>query len=127
MNEKVIEEIANQLGIAVDRASQFLVQIIPQYAELQMLNYGILAVAALIFVIIAVVVAKIGFKEYRECAGSDDIWHCINDTTWFWVTLTSLTIGAVATAAFLYFTQQVAGWLLFPDAKVVEMALKAIG
>jgi hypothetical protein len=38
-----------------------------------------------------------------------------------------LTIGAVATAAFLYFTQQVAGWLLFPDAKVVEMALKAIG
>lgn len=54
-------------------------------------------------------------------------WHCINDTTWFWVTLTSLTIGAVATAAFLYFTQQVAGWLLFPDAKVVEMALKAIG
>lgn len=127
MNEKVIEEIANQLGIAVDQASQFLVQIIPQYAELQMLNYGILAVAALIFVIIAVVVAKIGFKEYRECAGSDDIWHCINDTTWFWVTLTSLTIGAVATAAFLYFTQQVAGWLLFPDAKVVEMALKAIG
>ena len=127
MNEKVIEEIANQLGIAVDQASQFLVQIIPQYAELQMLNYGILAVAALIFVIIAVVVAKIGFKEYRECAGSDDIWHCIDDTTWFWVTLTSLTIGAVATAAFLYFTQQVAGWLLFPDAKVVEMALKAIG
>lgn len=127
MNEKVIEEIANQLGIAVDQASQFLVQIIPQYAELQMLNYGILAVTALIFVIIAVVVAKIGFKEYRECAGSDDIWHCINDTTWFWVTLTSLTIGAVATAAFLYFTQQVAGWLLFPDAKVVEMALKAIG
>lgn len=127
MNEKVIEEIANQLGIAVDQASQFLVQIIPQYAELQMLNYGILAVAALILVIIAVVVAKIGFKEYRECAGSDDIWHCINDTTWFWVTLTSLTIGAVATAAFLYFTQQVAGWLLFPDTKVVEMALKAIG
>lgn len=127
MNEKVIEEIANQLGIAVDQASQFLVRIIPQYAELQMLNYGILAVAALILVIIAVVVAKIGFKEYRECAGSDDIWHCINDTTWFWVTLTSLTIGAVATAAFLYFTQQVAGWLLFPDAKVVEMALKAIG
>ena len=124
---KVIEEIANQLGIAVDQASQFLVQIIPQYAELQMLNYGILAVAALILVIIAVVVAKIGFKEYRECAGSDDIWHCIDDTTWFWVTLTSLTIGAVATAAFLYFTQQVAGWLLFPDAKVVEMALKAIG
>ena len=127
MNEKVIEEIANQLGIAVDQASQFLVQIIPQYAELQMLNYGILAVAALILVIIAVVVAKIGFKEYRECAGSDDIWHCIDDTTWFWVTLTSLTIGAVATAAFLYFTQQVSGWLLFPDAKVVEMALKAIG
>lgn len=127
MNEKVIEEIANQLGIAVDQASQFLVQIIPQYAELQMLNYGILAVVALILVIIAVVVAKIGFKEYRECASSDDIWHCINDTTWFWVTLTSLTIGAVATAAFLYFTQQVAGWLLFPDAKVVEMALKAIG
>ena len=127
MNEKVIEEIANQLGIAVDQASQFLVQIIPQYAELQMLNYGILAVAALILVIIAVVVAKIGFKEYRECAGSDDIWHCIDDTTWFWVTLTSFTIGAVATAAFLYFTQQVAGWLLFPDAKVVEMALKAIG
>lgn len=73
MNEKVIEEIANQLGIAVDQASQFLVQIIPQYAELQMLNYGILAVAALILVIIAVVVAKIGFKEYRECASSDDI------------------------------------------------------
>lgn len=30
MNEKVIEEIANQLGIAVDQASQLLAQIIPQ-------------------------------------------------------------------------------------------------
>lgn len=127
MNEKVIEEIANQLGIAVDQASQFLAQIIPQYAELQVLNYGIWTVAALILVIIAVVVAKIGFKKYKECAGSDDIWHCVDDIAWFWVTLISLTIGAIATAAFLYFTQQVAGWLLFPDAKVMEMVLSAIG
>lgn len=127
MNEKVIEEIANQLGIAVDQASQFLAQIIPQYAGLQVLNYGIWTVAALILVIIAVVVAKIGFKKYKECAGSDDIWHCVNDEKWFRVTLISLTIGAVATVAFLYFTQQVAGWLLFPDAKVMEMVLSAVG
>lgn len=120
MNEKVIEEIANQLGIAVDQASQFLAQIIPQYAGLQALNCGTWTVAALILAVIAAVVAKIGFKKYKECKYCDE-------ETWFWVVAISLTVGAFATAGFLYFAQQVAGWLLFPDAKVMEMAIKAIG
>lgn len=121
MNEKVIEEIANQLGIAVDQASQVLVQIIPQYAGLQVLNYGIWTVATLILVVVAAVVVKIGFKKYEECDCSYE------EEMWLWIIGISLLVGAIATAAFLYFAQQSAGWLLFPDAKIMEMVLSAIG
>lgn len=120
MNEKVIEEIANQLGIAVDQASQFLAQIIPQYAGLQVLNYGIWIVATLILVVVAAVVVKIGFKNFMECEDYDN-------QMWWWIFCISLLVGAVATVAFLYFTQQVAGWLLFPYGKVMEMVLSAVG
>lgn len=121
MNEKVIEEIANQLGIAVDQASQFLVQIIPRYAGLQVLDYGIWAVATLILVVVAAVVVKIGFEKYEECD------YSYEEEMWFWIIGISLVVGAFATAGFLYFEQQVAGWLLFPDAKVMEMVLSAVG
>lgn len=123
MNEKVIEEIANQLGIAVDQASQLLAQIIPQYAGLQALNYGTWTAATLIIVVIAAVVAKIGFKKHKEIKERD----CYDCELWFWVIVVSLVVEAFATAAFLYFAQQVAGWLLLPDAKVMEMVLNAIG
>lgn len=122
MSEKVIEEIANQLGIAVDQASQFLAQIIPQYAGLQVLNYGIWIVATLILVVVAAVVVKIGFKNFMECE-----YYDTNSQMWWWIFCISLLVGAVATVAFLYFTQQVTGWLLFPDAKVMEMVLSAVG
>lgn len=123
MNEKVIEEIANQLGIAVDQASQLLAQSIPQYAGLQALNYGTWTTAMLIVVVIAAVVAKIGFKMYKEIKGRD----CCDCELWFWVIVASLVVEAFATVAFLCFAQQVAGWLLLPDAKVMETVLNAIG
>lgn len=80
----------------------------------------------MIIVVIAAVVAKIAFKKYKEIK---EIKRCdyYDYELWFWAIIISLTVGAFATAAFLYLAQQVAGWLLLPDAKVMEMVLNAIG
>jgi hypothetical protein len=121
MNEKVIEEIANQLGIAVDQASQSLEQIIPQYVGLQTMYCGIWSVAALILVVLSAIALKIAFKKYKENKDTYD------EDTYIWATISFSALGAVATAFLIYASSNFLGWLLFPDAKVMDMVLSAIG
>lgn len=121
MNEKVIEEIANQLGIAVDQASQFLAQITPQYAGLQTMYCGIWSVAALILVVLSAIAVKIAFKKYKENKDTYD------EDTYIWATISFLVLGAIATTFLIYASLNFLGWLLFPDAKVMEMVLSAVG
>lgn len=62
MNEKVIEEIANQLGLAVDQASQLVAQVIPQYAAMKVMERSIEAAGLVLLVIVSAVVAIIAVR-----------------------------------------------------------------
>lgn len=119
MNEKVIEEIANQLGIAVDQASQFLGDMIPQYAGLQALNMAGGAFVALGFLVGGLIAVKIGIPMYknRKDRCDDRYWSPLGFG------------GAAAISAFtclVIILCNIAGWVMFPEAKVMEMVLDKI-
>lgn len=126
MNEKVIEEIANQLGLAVDQASQLVAQVIPQYAAMKVMERSIEAAGFVLLVIVSAVVAIIAIRNYKRAPEMVSVFDRDEKEKWFYIALTSLLVGAFATAITLFLVQQAAGWAMFPDAKVAEMVLDAI-
>ena len=128
MEPKVIEEIAEQLGMAVGEAGKFIESILPQYAGLQVMENGSIAVFALaVFVVCVVVVSKsvaaiaelknqkLDYYEYSD--KSDPFWTAI---------LVACPIGFFALAFAITVGGDALGWALFPDAKLLDMAVEAV-
>ena len=128
MEPKVIEEIAEQLGMAVGEAAKFIESILPQYAGLQAMKNGIIAVFALaVFVVCVVVVLKsvaaiaelkkqeLCYYEYSD--KSDPFWTAI---------LVACPIGFIGLFFAIAAGVDALGWALFPDAKLLDMAVKAV-
>ena len=128
METKVIEEIAEQLGMAVSEAAKFIESILPQYAGLQAMENGVIAVFALaVFSVCAVVVLKsiaaiaelkkqkLSYYEY-----SDKSYH------FFIALIVACPIGFIALVFAIVVGVDALGWALFPDAKLLDMAVKAV-
>ena len=134
----VIQEIANQLGMAVDATAQFISDITPQYAMLKIVENSIWLGVSLFFVVAGIVLgvlvikrskkklekAKKGEFEDSELNSWDDFDH---------LCVVVAVCGAGAMALFIIvnflvapFAAEVAGWAVAPDAKMLEMALNAI-
>lgn len=127
MDATVIEEIANQLGMAVDTAAQFIADILPQYAGLQMLQNTIWLSVATIAIIACIAV----FAAYRKLANK----RAENDTSYTeWERRNDIqvcafacgVIGFFAIAGFFACLYGALGWHLFPEAMLLDMALERV-
>lgn len=132
MDATVIEEIAKQLGMAVGEAAEFTEEILPQYAGLQVLDNIIPAVACLVMFIVSVfsIARSIGAMkklEKEEAAERKGYWlsrgvfddHVEKILLWGVAMLVFAIFGGICIGDAL-------GWAIFPDAKLLEMAINAI-
>ena len=125
---KVIEEIAEQLGMAVGEAAKFIESILPQYAGLQAMENGIIAVFTLaVFVACVVVVLKsiAAIVELKNQKLSHYEYSGKSDSFWTAITV-ACPIGFIALLFAVLCGIDALGWALFPDAKLLVMAVKAV-
>lgn len=117
MDSTVVQEIANQLGMAVDQAGKFIQEQLPNYAALKIIQLScplyILGILAFISLIISIV-------SYLITRNID------NDVCFI--------SGAVFVVCFIIFVivllnslAQIIGWQEYPQAMLIDMALKAVG
>lgn len=152
MDSSVIEEIANQLGMAVDQAGAFITEQLPAFAALKVMQNEVpLMIVGLLFVI-ATIVSFVGVYKAVKCAKSErklykedreksieKIGYGISnhgyktepsDHDSF---LVFLYVGVVAAflLVFLVVTAlitvpDIIGWSNYPEAMLIDMALKAV-
>lgn len=128
MDATVIEEIANQLGMAVDQAGAFVTNILPQYAGLQMLQ-NIIGLSVATIVIIACIVVFVAYYKYVNKRAENDTryeeWERRSDINR--CALVCGLIGIFAIAGIFIFLYHALGWHFFPEAMLLDMALTKIG
>lgn len=127
MDSTVIQEIANQLGMAVDQAGQFIQEQLPQFAALKAMQNTIPPVGSwsifAAFLIIGIVFALIlKFANIKQDSGTEDICLIVIIASFILagiMLLISLLITAVC-------VPKVIGWSEYPQAMLIDMALKAV-
>lgn len=116
MDSTVIQEIANQLGIAVDDVNVLIQQYLPQYADLQILYNVISAIMWAVFIIVAVVVARKIFVHQQHDSGD-------------FCTVT-IVVSAIIIAFFIINlvcnVGNTIGWAAFPEASLIDTVFDCI-
>lgn len=140
MDSTVIEEIAKQLGMAIDQAGTFIADNLPAYAGMKAVQAAVpLAIAwglFLLCVIVALVSLCLAAHERRKCMAEDELprWHEVHD--WDNYTGTVIALFASIFGAFLlviavlvtvFCAPDLIGWQSYPEAMLIDMALKAVG
>ena len=124
MNETVIQEIANQLGIAVDQAGIFIQTYLPQYALLCATKTFVTIGLMLICLIALFIVCK---KLY-SLLHKDDYCEFHEEIIVLFICLTGLTVllGLVFILHCFIVLPDAVSWLIFPEGQLIDMALNAI-
>lgn len=139
MNETVIQEIANQLGLAVDQAGQFISTYLPQFAAVQVIQLTThiitCAVFFILFLIPAIISIWITYKHRKSDIEGDnerryskyrsnENWDSYNSFCWF------STFAAIAGFCLItlilvsaFHVPQIIGWSNYPEAMLIQMAL----
>lgn len=123
MDATLIEEIANQLGMAVDQTGELIAQHLPRYAELQAIGHAINIVPLTILLLLILVAT---FKYLSSCRnGMGGI-----DTEEIPLVILIVAIALVIGLFLLIFLQGnvygLIGWLNYPEEMLMEKALKAV-
>ena len=140
MDPTVIEEIAEQLGRAADQAGQLIAENLPDFAALKATQCAVPLVAFLSLVVILILVARVSGVllakarakkrlKYENGRIKDlDDWDTYIS---FWILVGSLVIlGIIILFSFLFVPSCITGligWQQYPEAMLIDMALKAIG
>lgn len=145
MDSTVIQEIAYQLGMAVDQAGQFITEQLPAFAGLKVMQITVGLTTAWVCFLIPAIVSFValfvaakhrksdrehrgedGYKPYGIYSGCD-----YSDHEPFWVFVIA---GIVAVIVFVIAVSLTAvnlpnaiGWSDYPQAMLIDMALKAVG
>lgn len=143
MDTTVIQEIADQLGMAVDQAGLFIQEQLPSFAALKATQSSIpiyiisfLFVIAAIFCIVMAVIRKKQFKEELEDwrNAETSIWNRRPDffgDIFGYAFMVSLVVTAcffaLLISAFIVLLPDVIGWSKYPEAMLIDMALKTVG
>ena len=144
MNETIIQEIANQLGMAVDQAGKFIAEHLPDYAALKCMQcyVPITILASLTLLVVVASLASLAFflRAYRteKAKGKDSSFYsgyrgcvCEDKFKSFWVfTWTGITaiVLIIALAVKLScIVPEIIGWQSYPDAMLIDKAINAIG
>lgn len=128
MDSTVIQEIANQLGIAADDASALIQQYLPQYAGLQIF-YNVMGV--IISAVIIAITVVIGRKVFIHKRDRIEKMGCIErivygDDCTFAIVVSAIIV-AVFMIAIVFDIRNIIGWTVFPEASLIDMVLSSIG
>lgn len=140
MDPTVIEEIAEQLGMAADQAGQFVAENLPDFAALKATQCAVPLVAFLSLVVILILVAIVSGVLLAKARAKKRLKYengrIKNLDDWdsnisFWILFGSLVIlGITILFSFLFVPSCITGligWQQYPEAMLIDMALKAIG
>ena len=140
MDPTVIEEIAEQLGMAADQAGQFVAENLPDFAALKATQCAVPLVAFLSLVVILILVAIVSGVQLAKARAKKRLKYengRIKDLDdWdsyisFWILVGSLVIlGITILFSFLFVPSCITGligWQQYPEAMLIDVALKAIG
>lgn len=150
MDSTVIQEIANQLGMAVDQAWQFITENLPFYAAMKtiplitelLISWTVFALFFVASIIALVVCRKERNKRIEEKAeirkectygsgwysyGAED-WICyLSFKAFIALGVIALICLFVATTVTCIDVPKIIGWSNYPEAMLIDMALKAVG
>lgn len=117
MDSTVIQEIASQLGIAVDDVNVLIQQYLPQYANLQILYNVISVITWAAFIIVAVIMARKIFVRQQHDMGGD------------FCTVT-IVVSAIIIAFFIINlvcnVGNAIGWTVFPEASLIDTVFDCV-
>lgn len=118
MDATVIEEIAKQLGMAVDQAAAFVADHLPDYAAMMAaramfpIQFGVLLLVALSAVAVLSYVLS----------------GCDSDNDFFAMSSVGAVVLFVLLAIYVFVVgSDIVGWQQYPEAMLIDMALKAVG
>lgn len=152
MDSTVIEEIAKQLGIAVDQAGQFITEQLPAFAAMKAMQAAVPLVIVGLLLLLSLVIMGVGayvsfsnaraekdrFKANREAMelGDRSVVYESNYKTSFteYDSCYVFIFGFVAVCFFLILLMilsfilvpDLIGWSNYPEAMLIDMALKAV-
>lgn len=148
MDSTVIQEIANQLGMAADQAGQFITEQLPAFAALKtiqatvplVLAWALFLVCAIVS-IVAILICRKSVKAEKKRKESDraegkityyttynDDYYCYN--SWLVFIVSSIFALIVLFFAILitgFMVPDIYGWSNYPEAMLIDMALHAAG
>lgn len=116
MDSSVIEEIAKQLGMAVDQAGQFITEHLPEFAALKIVQ----ATAPLWVLGIIAIISLAGFVV------SFAVVRDIDNPCAFLFLATFLASSFAFVLWLILSLAAIIGWSNYPEAMLIDMALKAV-
>ena len=118
MDSSVIQEIASQLGMAVDDAGAFIQQCLPQYAGLQIFYNVMWTILWIALIIVTVVVArKIFVHQQHDMDGE----FCMT------IIVCSTVLVAMFVMQLVCNIGDAIGWAVFPEASLIDMVFDCVG
>ena len=133
MNSTVIEEIAKQLGMAVDQAGQFIAENLPAFAGLKVMQATVPIVISWSLVVLCAIVALVALAVIARLRkkGVSRRYNNWSDYDVWWVFVCAMVAGAFALIVAVLLTgfliPELIGWQQYPEAMLIDMALKAVG
>ena len=142
MDSTIIQEIANQLGIAADQAGQFIVDYLPQYAAMKMVKPILFVVVMAISIIVLFASCRFyGKKAQKELEEKIEEYKKAEHHYWeMYPDFEDSLYGKIAICAFLALLAEIVifivglfivsptiiGWSNYPEAMLIDMAFKAV-
>lgn len=137
MDSTVINEIANQLGMAVDQAGEFIAEQLPGYAAMKAMQLAVPLAIAWSLVLVCIIVAAVAIvfcavvRKRTIEADKESNRHRVrcdfDDYNSFYVFIVSLCIGAFFLLIAVFMTgfdaPSIYGWQNCPEAMLIDMAL----
>lgn len=118
MDSTVIQEIANQLGMAVDQAGQFITDQYPMFVEMKLWQLTAPLLILALVMVASIICALISYKT--AYIPSENGFHCCS-----W-TLAAFCLVALIICSCISLPD-IIGWSQYPEAMLIDMALKAVG
>lgn len=133
MDSTLIEEIAKQLGMAVDQAGQFIAENLPAFAWLKVMQATVPLVISWSLVVLCAIVALVALAVIARLRkkGVSRRYNNWSDYDIWWVFVCAMVAGAFALIVAVFLTgfliPELIGWQQYPEAMLIDMALKAVG
>lgn len=133
MDSTLIEEIAKQLGMAVDQAGQFIAENLPAFAWLKVMQATVPLVISWSLVVLCAIVALVALAVIARLRkkGVSRRYNNWSDYDVWWVFVCAMVAGAFALIVAVFLTgfliPELIGWQQYPEAMLIDMALKAVG